>query len=60
MIEETNYSTITELPKSKVAVIQIQRAHHRYVFASAYCKPDEKTLEIACGGGQGLGILSEN
>ena len=52
-----NYNTITELPESNVTKTQLQRAHQRYVFAGKYCK-NNRVMEIGCGAGQGLEILS--
>jgi len=56
---QKDFSSITELPNTKVTEMQIKRAHHRYVLASNYYEKGASVLEIACGGGQGLGILSE-
>jgi|APSaa5957512535_1039671.scaffolds.fasta_scaffold94513_2 ubiquinone/menaquinone biosynthesis C-methylase UbiE len=52
-----DYSSITELPNTMVTNIQLKRAHQRYVFASKHCD-GKVVLEIGCGGGQGLEILS--
>ena len=54
-----NYSTVTELPGSLVARLQLERAYNRYKFASTFCKGKD-VLEVACGGGQGLGLLSRS
>jgi len=54
---EKDYSTITELPGTKVTELQLKRAHQRYIFACDYCF-DKIVLEIGCGGGQGLDLLS--
>jgi len=59
MKQQKDFSTITELPNTMVTSMQIKRAHHRYMLASDYCKNGDSILEIACGGGQGLGILAE-
>ena len=56
---EKDFSTITELPFTKVTKDQLERAHQRYVFASVYVN-NGNVLEIGCGGGQGLGILAES
>ncbi|MBI4211355.1 MAG: class I SAM-dependent methyltransferase [Deltaproteobacteria bacterium] len=54
---KVDYSTITELPESKVLPIQVDRSYSRYKFATAFCEGKE-VLEVACGGGQGLGLLA--
>ena len=53
------YSTITELPGTLVSDIQLRRAHQRYIFAKKYCYGGN-ILEIGCGCGQGLELLSSN
>ena len=58
-MKENDFSTITELPNTMVSNIQIRRSHHRYVLATDYFEKGDSILEIACGGGQGLGILAE-
>ena len=60
MRNSKDFSTITELPNTMVTSLQLKRAHHRYMLASDYCDQGDYILEIACGGGQGLGILAEN
>jgi len=52
-----NYSTITELPDTLVTENQIRRAHQRYRFAASFINGGT-TIEVGCGGGQGLGILA--
>ena len=56
---KNKYNTITELPNTSVSELQLKRAHQRYVFASKYCN-NGHVVEIGCGGGQGLGLLSTN
>lgn len=51
-----DFTTVTEVADDHVSVEQVERAHHRYMWAQPYCK-DKDVLEIACGVGQGLGIL---
>lgn len=53
-----DFTTITELPDSEVIPIQIERELNRYRFGAEYCD-HKNVLEVACGGGQGLGLLSE-
>lgn len=52
------YVTVTELPGFKAHREQIERLYHRYRFAAEYCKGKE-VLEVACGGGIGLGYLGK-
>lgn len=54
---ETDYTTVTEIPGSKVSREQLARAYTRYRFASEFCK-DKDVLEVACGPGLGLGYLA--
>lgn len=53
---DINYSTITELPKTKVSQLQLKRSFQRYMFARKHCEGG-KVIEIGCGGGQGLNLL---
>ena len=53
-----NYITVTEIPGSKATKEQLARLYQRYHFASQFCK-DKDVLEAACGGGMGLGYLSQ-
>jgi len=54
-----DYSTVTELPGSAASKEQLAKLYHRYHFASLYCK-DKDVLEVACGGGIGLGYLAKS
>lgn len=54
----SQFTTITELPGSKVMPIQIERSLSRYLFGAHFCD-DKEVLEVACGGGQGLGLLAK-
>lgn len=54
---EVDYTTVTELPSDKIAKEQLARLYQRYHFASQFCK-DKEVLEVACGGGMGLGYLA--
>jgi len=51
------YLTVTELPGYKASKEQIERLYHRYHFASLFCEGKD-VLEVACGGGIGLGYLA--
>lgn len=53
-----DYTTITELPGGDILPIQLQRLYQRYNFATTYCK-DKDVLEVACGSGSGLALLSQ-
>jgi SAM-dependent methyltransferase len=53
----TDYSEVTELAGSKIAAEQLERMEHRYGWAAKYCAGKD-VAEVACGSGQGLGILS--
>ena len=56
---QTNYSTVTETPGSKVSNEQLLRMAHRYRFAAGFCAGKD-TLEVACGAGIGLGYLAKS
>ena len=53
---QTDYTQVTEVPGGKASAEQVQRLYSRYHFAAPYCQ-DKDVLEVACGGGQGLGYL---
>lgn len=53
----TDFSEVTELAGSQITVEQLQRMSHRYGWAARYCIGKD-VAEVACGSGQGLGILS--
>ncbi len=55
---EEDYSIVTELPGFKSSEEQLTRLYQRYRFARDFCK-DKKVLEVACGGGMGLGYLAK-
>lgn len=52
-----NYTKVTELPDYKITREQLARLYQRYRFALKFCK-DKEVLEVACGGGMGLGYLA--
>ena len=52
-----DYSQITEMPGAKVTQEQVLRAYQRYYFAVQFCEGKD-VLEVACGGGLGLGLLA--
>ncbi|MBU1863828.1 MAG: class I SAM-dependent methyltransferase [Candidatus Omnitrophica bacterium] len=55
---KTDYTKVTELPGQRGSEEQIERLFHRYCFARQYCDGKD-VLEVACGGGIGLGYLSK-
>jgi SAM-dependent methyltransferase len=52
-----DYSTVTELSGAKASRAQLERIRSRYFFAAAMCSGKD-VLEVACGAGQGLGLLA--
>ena len=48
---------VTELAGTDISVEQLQRMSHRYHWAALYCGQKD-VLEVACGSGPGLGILT--
>jgi ubiquinone/menaquinone biosynthesis C-methylase UbiE len=52
-----DYSNFSEITGSQVTKEQLQRIYTRYLFAAEYCKGKD-ILEVACGSGQGLGLLT--
>lgn len=52
------YITVTEVAGEEVALEQIQRMADRYAWALPYCA-DKEVVEVACGTGQGLGLIAE-
>lgn len=55
----SDYTTVTELPGSKVTREQLERAQHRYFFASGFGEGKD-ILEVACGSGLGLGMMAQS
>ncbi len=54
----TDYSTVTEIPGSKITGEQLTRIYQRYFFAAQFCQGKD-VLEVACGAGIGLGYLAK-
>ena len=54
---DIDYSLLTEVPGSFASAEQIRRMATRYQFARDYCHGKD-VLEVACGSGQGLGLLA--
>lgn len=51
-----NYTSVTEIAGDKVSSEQVDRITNRYCWAKQFCK-EKDVLEVACGSGQGLGML---
>ena len=54
---KTDYVHVTEVSGDDVSREQVQRMFTRYDFARQYCEGKD-VLEVACGSGQGLGLLA--
>jgi ubiquinone/menaquinone biosynthesis C-methylase UbiE len=54
--KQADYTTVTEVPGGRASKEQIKRMYQRYRFASDFCQGKD-VLEVACGSGQGLGLL---
>ena len=54
----SDYFIITELPGTGSGAEQVERLYQRYRFATEYSK-NKDVLEVACGGGVGLGLLAK-
>jgi SAM-dependent methyltransferase len=52
-----DYTTVTEVPGTLVAPAAVDMVRTRYAFAAQWCV-DKVVLEVACGPGVGLGLLS--
>ena len=53
-----DYTIVTEVPGHRGSKEQLERLYQRYRFALQFCK-DKEVLEVACGGGMGLGYLAK-
>lgn len=53
----TDYSSLTESVGCKISREQLQRMYTRYAFAAIFSEGKD-VLEVACGIGQGLGLLA--
>ncbi len=56
---KTDYVHVTEVSGDDVSQEQVQRMFTRYEFARQHCE-DKDVLEVACGSGQGLGLLRKS
>lgn len=57
MSTRLDFNSVTEVTGELITKEQLDRMLHRYHFASLECR-DKDVLEIACGVGQGAGLLS--
>src|SRR5512143_4030238 len=55
--KQTDFSTVTETPRSNASREQLRRLLTRYGFAAGLTGGGS-VLEVACGAGQGLGLLA--
>lgn len=53
----TDYSHLTESVGSRISNEQLKRMYTRYAFAAELCEGKD-VLEVACGIGQGLGLMA--
>jgi ubiquinone/menaquinone biosynthesis C-methylase UbiE len=53
-----DFSEVTELVGSQITAEQLQRMYHRYEWAAGFCAGKD-VVEVACGSGPGIGILSQ-
>jgi len=56
-LQESFYD-VTEISGEEISKEQLERMHHRYAWARNQCK-NKSVVEVACGSGQGLGIILE-
>ncbi len=56
----TDYSDFTEVSGKPITQDQLYRMRHRYSWAKELVNRDKIGLELCCGSGQGLKIVSEN
>jgi ubiquinone/menaquinone biosynthesis C-methylase UbiE len=54
----TEFSEVTELAGSGISAEQLERMAHRYGWAAGFCQGKD-VVEVACGSGQGLGLLQK-
>jgi SAM-dependent methyltransferase len=53
----TEFVDVTELAGNAISAEQLERVSHRYYWTIGYCR-NKDVVEIGCGCGQGLGVLS--
>lgn len=52
-----DFTAVTEIGGAEVSREQVERLAHRYIWAATFCAGKD-VLEVACGSGQGLGLLA--
>jgi ubiquinone/menaquinone biosynthesis C-methylase UbiE len=52
-----HFADVTELAGTEISAEQLERMSHRYHWAAGFCAGKD-VVEVACGSGQGLGILA--
>ena len=52
------FLAVTEFAGQKISQEQLERTCHRYHWAASFCGGKD-VIELACGGGQGLGLLAQ-
>lgn len=57
-MQMADFSEVTERSGDRVTKGQIADMHHRYTWAAEACR-GRRVLEVACGTGQGLGLLAK-
>lgn len=53
-----HFTTVTEIEGQPISNEQMNRMCHRYHWAARFAK-DKDVIEVACGAGQGLGLLNQ-
>jgi len=53
-----DFTEVTELAGAEISAEQLERMAHRYSWAAGYCGGRD-VVEVACGSGQGLGLLGK-
>ena len=56
----TDYSDFTEVSGSPITLDQLYRMRHRYSWAKGLINEGKVGLELCCGSGQGLKLVSQN
>lgn len=58
MAATQDFTAVTELSGAEISAEQLQRMTHRYHWAATHCRGKD-VVEVACGSGQGLGLLGK-
>jgi SAM-dependent methyltransferase len=58
MAATQDFTGVTELSGAEISEEQLQRMTHRYHWAASHCVGKD-VVEVACGSGQGLGLLEK-